>query len=87
MKKWVQADALRLAQPFPLMQYVVLNNLEGRVQLAWVKDMVADADRMERMAQGFKTSTNSGPKYKFGIEVPRGTRHASVLDALNGNSL
>ncbi len=26
-EKWVQADALRLAQPFPLMQYVVRNNL------------------------------------------------------------
>ena len=28
-----------------------------------------------------------GPKYKFGVEVPRSVKHALLLDKMNGNHL
>ena len=37
----------------------------------WVKDFINDSPKYEKLVKAMKTSKSFGPKYKFGIEVPR----------------
>ena len=46
-----------------------------------------DNHRLVQLARAYKAKIDSGPKYKFGTEVARNTRHAINLDKANGNNI
>ena len=67
--------------------YAVEKGLMNEKGLEWTKDFIKDTESYERLIFALKTSKSFGPKYKFGIEVPRLVKHALELDAKNGNTL
>ena len=46
-----------------------------------------NTEAYKQMIQALKTMKSMGPKYKFGVEIPRSVKHALELDAKNGNNL
>ena len=44
-------------------------------------------EEMINMVKAFKTSVMTGPRIKFGVEVPRSVKHALWLDKMAGNTL
>ena len=67
--------------------YVVKKGLMNEKGWEWTKDFIKDTKSYEKLTFVLKTSKSFGPKYKFGIEVPRSVKHALELDAKNGNTL
>ena len=49
--------------------------------------MVKSNDRLVQLARAFKAKVEQGPRYKFGVEVARSTKHGLQMDKENGNSL
>jgi hypothetical protein len=85
--RWVQAEAVKLQDPFPLIQYASRKGLIRNAAFAWVKQHTEDADRLITLVNAFKTKVSYGPKYKFGIQVASNPYHAALLDKANGNTL
>ena len=48
---------------------------------------MVDLKKFTKKVFAYKTTMSFGPKYKFGVEVPRSVKHAIPLDSHNGNSL
>jgi hypothetical protein len=85
--QWTQMNAVKLQDPFPIIQYVKRNNLEKSPSFEWVEKIVKDEDRLTQLARAYKAKVDNGPKYKFGVEVPRSPRHGLELDRVGGNKL
>ena len=82
--QWTQMDAVKLQDPFPIIQYVTRNRLEKSPSFAWFEKIVKDEDRLQQLAHAYKAKVDHGPKYKFGVEVPRSPKHGMDLDKANG---
>ena len=52
----------------------------------WVSRYIETDPLCQHLTRTFKTTSEEGTKYKFGIEVPRSPKHALELDAKNGNT-
>ena len=52
-----------------------------------VRNMQKTSTRFVRKVYAFKTARAFGPKYMFGVEIPRSPSHALSLDKKNGNTL
>jgi len=85
--RWVQADALKLQDTLPLIQYTAQNNRLRDESFLWMKAHTKDADRLTTLVQAFKAKVPYGPKYKFGIRVPGNPYQVILLDRSNGNTL
>jgi hypothetical protein len=85
--QWTQMDAVKLQDPFPIIQYAKRNRLEKVPSFAWIEKIVQDNDRLVQLARAFKAKVEQGPRYKFGVEVARGPKHGTQLDKINGNCL
>jgi hypothetical protein len=85
--QWVQMDAVKLQDPFPIIQYAKRNKLEKVPSFAWIEEIIKDNNRLVQLARAYKAKIDSGPKYKFGTEVARSSRHTINLDRVNGNNL
>ena len=86
-KQWTQMDAVKLQDPFPIIQYATKNGLEKSPSFDWINEVVKDEERLTQLAKAYKAKVDQGPKYKFGVEVARSPRHGIELDKANGNSL
>ena len=53
----------------------------------WTEEFIKKAKDFEGKIYAFKTAMSHKPKYKFGVEVPRSTKHALSLDKQNNNGL
>ena len=47
-------------------------------------DFIDDSHAYTKMLNILKTSKAMGPKYKFGVEIPKSVKHALELDYKNG---
>jgi hypothetical protein len=84
-ENWAQADAVRLQDPIPAIQYIERAGLTALANFAWVTPFLKDGPRLASMVNAFKAKVAFGPKFKFGLEVPRNPRHALELDVISGN--
>ena len=50
-------------------------------------DFIDDCHAYTKLLNVLKTSKAMGPKYKFGVEIPKSVKHALELDCKNGNNL
>jgi hypothetical protein len=85
--QWAQMDAVKLQDPFPIIQYAKRNRLEKVPSVLWIEAIVKDNDCLVQLARAYKVKVDNGPKYKFGTEVARIARHGINLDRKNGNNL
>jgi hypothetical protein len=52
--QWTQMDAVKLQDPFPIIQYVKRNRLEKVPSFAWIGKIIQDNDRLVQLARAFK---------------------------------
>ena len=86
---WVQLDTVRRDQPFALVDYAASlpRPMLSTCAWRWTKDYLDNTDELTKLCQAFKASISSGPKIKFGVEVPRSVKHALWLDQKHGNTM
>ena len=78
---------MRKDDPVTLAKYAKDNNLLNQRGWKWAKRIVKSNKKYERMYKLMKGQKLQGPKYKFGVRVPRTKREALEIDAKNGNTL
>ena len=90
-KTWEKVGAMRKDDPLTLARYARDNNLLGQEGWKWAEAYRANPTRMirivHRILAAAKNRKKRGPKYKFGVRVPRTVAEAFGLDQANGNSL
>ena len=88
---WIRIDALRLQCPFIIIDYVVNHKnhtIKKHPDFAWTKQYLDSTEEYGKMTKAFTTNLHQNtPKFKFGVEVPQGTKHALKLDRQNRNTL
>ena len=67
--------------------YAVTKKLFRDEDWSWIMDFNDDSHAYTKMIYVLKTSKAMGPKYKFGVEIPKSVKHALELDCKNGNNL
>ena len=79
---WIDGAALRLQDPYLIVDYVHRRQLFTHSDFSWVE--VLDPSALTSL---IRTCAAKGepPKYKFGELVPRSVKHALQIDATNGN--
>ena len=85
-KAWHDLDVLRHHDPLLCITYAYRNGLVGKYGWSWIKEYMESDQAFGRMVKAYKTSRETGRKFKFGIEVPRNAKHASELDKANDNA-
>ncbi len=84
---WQDMAAIRMQQPELLVTYTFIRGLDKHPDWSWTQEHGTLHDRRTQIARAFKATTEYGPRYKFGIEVPHSIKHALFLDRKNGNNL
>jgi hypothetical protein len=84
---WVQMQSMLLHDSYVLIRYASDHDLLNHKDWKWVSTMVKDDAQMNKVVRAHNAAIRSAPKYKFGIEIPRGIRHAFRLDKENDNTL
>ena len=86
-RSWISLASLRLHDPYVCVTYAAEKHLMNDQDWSWTKDFISDTKEYTRLINAVKTTKSMGPKYKFGVEIPRSVRHALELDRKNGNNL
>ena len=84
---WVDMNALVLQDPIPIIVYARANHV---LDQAPFKNLVryCTGDAPSNLARMYKMKTKGhSPKFKFGVQVPLGMKHAYQLDKINGDKL
>ena len=84
---WIDLDTVALHEPYVCVTYARKNQIFTLPGWEWCKNYSKDIRKFSRKVYAFKTSRAFGPKYMFGVEVPRSPTHALLLDKKNGNNL
>ena len=85
-KQWMTLDDLRLHDPFLLIRYALKNKLTDKTGWEWSKYYLQSDQILNNMVNAYKVSSFQ-QNIKFGVEVPRSTRHALKIDAQDGTNL
>jgi hypothetical protein len=86
-KSWVNLFAFSLSNPKPLISFASNNNLLEKMPFCHLTQYCRSNTAVD-IARILKASTSpTGIKYKFGIQVLKGIKNAIDLDKKNGNQL
>jgi hypothetical protein len=86
-KAWIPMEVLRLHDPWTLVVYAHRNRLTKKPGWEWIPEYLRSNETFGNMVRAYKVArTGSGPKFKFGVEVPRNPKHALEIDQANGNT-
>ncbi len=80
-KQWVQMDDMRLHDPFLVLRYGIRNNYLNQPGWEWAKHFMSKDPQLLSIARCFRVAQDL-PNIKFGIEVPKNTKHANEIDRL-----
>jgi hypothetical protein len=84
-KSWVDYFALSLSNPKPIISFSSKNNLLDKMLFCHLTQYCRSNTAVD-IARVLKVSTSpAGIKYKFGIQVSKGSKNAIDLDKKNGN--
>jgi hypothetical protein len=86
-KSWVNYFVLSLSNPKPIISFAKNNNLLDKMPFCHLtqycrSNMAVDIARILKVSTG-----PADIKYKFGVQVPKGSKNAINLDKKNGNQL
>ena len=84
---WEPLANVRKDDPITLAKYAKDNNLLNQRGWSWARKIVKNNKKYERMYKLMQGQKVQGPKYKFGIQVPRTKKEARMLDEKNNNTL
>ena len=79
-KSWISLNSLRLHDPYSCVIYAVTKKLFHDPDWTWITNFIDDSHAYTKMLNVLKTSKAMGPKYKFGVEIPKSVKHALELD-------
>jgi hypothetical protein len=86
-KSWVNYFALSLSNPKPIISFARKNNLFDKMTFCHLTQYCRSNTAVD-IARILKVSTSpTGNKYKFGIQVPKGIKNEIELNKKNGNQL
>ena len=85
---WEPADVIKADDKMTLAAYAQEKKLVDTPGWKWARRLTKNPKKFIRMAKIFKSQQkNHGPKYKYGVQVPRNYKEAIELDKANGNTL
>jgi len=85
---WEPATSVKEDDPVTLAKYAHDAKLTEERGWKWTKRYTKNPKNFIRLAKIFKAQArNNGPKYKFGIRVPRTVKEAMEIDRAEGNTL
>ena len=84
---WVQADAVKLARPRVIAQYVIDKDLFEHPDFQWVSKKYDWNKHKAQYLRVFASQSAKGSKFKFGVQVPHSPKHALELDKINNDKL
>ena len=83
-RQWVPMNALRLQEPYLVLAYGRDKGILHKPGWEWVDKYLEGDDQLKKVSRIYKMSSTKS--YKFGIEVPKGIRHALHLDENNDDN-
>jgi len=90
-KTWQRVSEMRKDDPLTLALYAREHDLLDVDGWKWAKSYSANPNRMvrvvKRIVNAVTRKKKKGPKYKFGVRVPKSVKEALDLDKANGNTL
>ena len=85
---WEPLTDMRLYDMITLSKYAHDNDLTTIDGWKWAKNKTKNPQKFLRLAKIFKSQIQPpGPRYKFGIRIPKNREEALKLDKINGNHL
>jgi len=84
---WQDMAAVHIQQPEILVTYAFVHGLDKHPDWKWTLSHCDLDEWRAHIVNAFKATSENGPWYKFGIEVPHSLKHALFLDRKNGNHL
>ena len=79
-RSWISLKSLWLHDPYSCVIYAVTKKLFQDEDWSWIMDFIDDSHAYTKILNVLKTSKAMGPKYKFGVEIPKSVKHAVELD-------
>ena len=86
-QSWVNFFALSLSNPTPIITFARNQNLLHKMPFQHLVQYCKTKTHMAMTRVHKASSSPTGIKYKFGIQVPKGIKNAINLDKKNGNNL
>ena len=86
-QSWLDLNLVATQEPYICVKYATKNGLCEEEGWMWTKEFKEQVKEFSRRIYAYKAATSYKPKYKFGVEVPRSTKHALQLDSKNGDQL
>jgi hypothetical protein len=84
---WEHMEMIKKDDPVLLAIYAKERNLSHSHGWRWARKMLKSNKRFARALKLLKGQVAHGPKYKFGVLIPRNKKHALQIDKENGNTL
>ena len=85
---WIDMNSLVIQDPIPLLTYINKYHLQRDNYIGWVTKLAHCGNHNSHLSRTYVMMTKLyEKKFKFGVQVPRGTRETFFLDLQNGNTL
>ena len=85
---WEPLSVIKKDDPISVAEYVKEKDIVHQPHWKWALKYIKNPKRFLRLTkQIFLTKKKNGPKYKFGVRVPRNIKEALALDKENKNTL
>ena len=83
---WESMLMIKKEDPIKLATYAKENDLSHAQGWRWARRITDRPKKYARMLKIMKNQGKQGPRYKFGIELPRSRTHAMAIDKKNNNT-
>ena len=81
---WIDMNSLVIQDPIPILVYINKHHLQRDKHIGWVTKLSHNGDHKSQLSRAYVMMTKPyEKKFKFGVQVPRGTREAYHLDLQN----
>ena len=85
---WIDMNSLVIQDPVPILLHINKHHLQNDQHMGWVTRLSHNGDHNSLLSRAHVMMTKPyEKKFKFGVQIPRGTREAYLLDLQNGNTL
>jgi hypothetical protein len=85
---WEPLNVLKKDDPVTIAQYVQEKGLKDKPHWKWANRYLKNPKKFIRLTrQVHLANMKYGPKYKFGVQVPRNIKEALALDKKDSNTM
>ena len=86
--KWIDMNSLVIQDPIPIISYIHKNHLQRHKDFSWIIRLLYNGEHESLLRKSFNIMRKPyEKKFRFGVQVPKGTKEAYFLDLQNGNTL